>query len=109
MNQELKKYPMQICQDENLTNKFRELHCELVNKIISFCKENNIVIDEFYLNADDVSESIPYGEWKSCTDSAFSMIRFTDEYKDVKSMKKIVPDKEWKRIKNEQKSFLLSM
>ena len=73
-----KKYPMQICQDDNLTHKFRELHKELVNKIISFCKENNISIDEFHLNADGVDGSIPYGEWQSCTDSVISMIKFTD-------------------------------
>jgi hypothetical protein len=104
-----KKYPMQICQDDNLTRKFRELHEELVNKIISFCKENNISIDEFHLNADDVNGSIPYGEWQSCTDSAFSMIKFTDEYNDAVSLRKIVDDKEWKRIKLEQKDFLFSM
>jgi hypothetical protein len=104
-----KKYPMQICQDDNLTRKFRELHEELVNKIISFCKENNISIDEFHLNADDVNGSIPYGEWQSCTDSAFSMIKFTDEYNDAVSLRKIVDDKEWKRIKLEQNDFLFSM
>ena len=104
-----KKYPMQICQDDNLTRKFRELHEELVNKIISFCKENNISIDEFHLNADGVKGSIPYGEWQSCTDSAFSMIKFTDEYNDAVSFRKIVDDKEWKRIKLEQKDFLFSM
>ncbi len=104
-----KKYPMQICQDDNLTHKFRELHEELVNRIISFCKENNISIDEFHLNADNVNGSIPYGEWQSCTDSAFSMIKFTDEYKDAVSLRKIVDNKEWKRIKLEQKDFLFSM
>ena len=104
-----KKYPMQICQDDNLTRKFRELHKELVNKIISFCKENNITIDEFHLNADGVDGSIHYGEWQSCTDSGFSMIKFTDEYNDAVSCRKIVDDKEWKRIKLEQKDFLLSM
>ena len=36
-----KKFPLQICQDEEITNKFRNLHYEIVNKIISFCKENN--------------------------------------------------------------------
>lgn len=104
-----KKYPMQICQDDNLTRKFRELHKELVNKIISFCKENNISIDEFHLNADGVNESIPYGEWKSCIDSSFSMIKFTDEYNDVVSFRKKVDDKEWKKIKSEQENFLFSM
>ena len=104
-----KKYPMQICQDDNLTNKFRELHKEIVNKIISFCKENNISIDEFHLNADGVDGSIPYGEWQSCTDSGFSMIKFTDEYNDAVSCRKIVDDNEWKRIKSEQENFLFSM
>lgn len=104
-----KKYPMQICQDDNLTRKFRELHKELVNKIISFCKENNINIDEFHLNADGVDGSIPYGEWQACTDSRFSMIKFTDEYNDAVSLRKIVDDKEWKRIKLEQENFLFSI
>ena len=104
-----KKYPMQICQDDNITRKFRELHTELVNKIISFCKENNISIDEFHLNADGVNGSIPYREWQSCTDSGFSMIKFTDEYNDVVSLHKRVDNKEWKRIKLEQENFLFSI
>ena len=103
------KYPMQICQDEEITNKFRSLHLELVNKIISFCKENNIIVDEFHLNADSLEDSIKHGSWESCTDSAFSMIRFTDEYKDVVSMKKVVTDKEYKLIKLKQKDYLFSM
>ena len=47
-----KKFPLQICQDEDLTYKFRALHKELVNKFILFCKENNITIDEFHFNND---------------------------------------------------------
>ena len=104
-----KKFPLQICQDEEITNKFRSLHTELVNKVIAFCKENNIVVDEFHLNADGLQGSIPYGEWESCTDSAFSMIKFTDEYNDAVSLRKIVDDKEWKRIKLEQKNYLFSI
>ena len=104
-----KKFPMQICQDEELTMKFRALHLEIVNKIISFCKENNIDVDEFHLNADELHDSIKYGSWQSCTDSAFSMIKFTDEYKDVLSLKKKVDDKTWKRIKFEQEAYLFSM
>ena len=104
-----KKFPLQICQDEEITNKFRSLHTELVNKVIAFCKENNIVVDEFHLNADGLQGSIPYGEWESCTDSAFSMIKFTDEYNDVVSMKKHVNEDEWKRIKFEQENFLFSI
>ena len=104
-----KKFPLQICQDEEITNKFRSLHTELVNKVIAFCKENNIVVDEFHLNADGLQGSIPYGEWESCTDSAFSMIKFTDEYNDAVSLRKIVDDKEWKRIKLKQKNYLFSI
>ena len=103
------KYPMQICQDGEITEKFRALHLELVNKIISFCKENNIIVDEFHLNADDLEHSIEKGSWQSCTDSVFSMIRFTDDYKDVVSLKKVVTDKEFKSIKLKQKDYLFSM
>ena len=58
----MEKYYGQQCQDDELNKKFRALHHELVNKIISFCKENNILIDEIHLNADGVDGSIPYGE-----------------------------------------------
>ena len=104
-----KKFPLQICQDEEITKKFRDLHTELVNKVISFCKENNIIVDELHLDADCLEDSIKAGSWQSCTDSAFSIIRFTDEYKDAVTMKKIVDDKEWKRIKLEQENYLFSM
>ena len=103
-----RKYPMQICQDEEITKKFRDLHIEIVNKIISFCKENNIDIDEIHLNADGVSDSIEYGEWQACTDSSFSIIKFTDEYNDVVSLRKHVNEQEWKRIKLEQENYLFS-
>lgn len=104
-----KKFPMQVCQDEEITNKFRSLHIELVNKIISFCKENDIIVDEFHLNADCLENSIKAGSWQACTDSAFSLTKFTDEYKDVVLMKKIVSDKEFKLIKLKQKDYLFSM
>ena len=104
-----KKFPLQLCQDEEITKKFRDLHTELVNKIISFCKENNIIVDELHLNADCLEDSIKAGSWQSCTDSAFSIIRFTDEYKDVMSLKKKVDDKEYIRIKSEQENYLFSL
>ena len=76
-----RKYPGQQCQDEELTKKFRAFHEELVNKVISFCKDNNILIDEFHLNADSLEDSIKFGSWQACTDSCFSFEKFTDEYK----------------------------
>lgn len=105
----MEKYFGQQCQDDTLNQKFRELHKKLVNEIVAFCKENNIEIDEFHLNADWVAGSIPYGEWEPCTDSYFSFDRFTDEYWDVLSMEKDVTNEEWKQIKNNQKPFLMSM
>ena len=32
----------QTCKDKELTEKFSALHEELVNRVISFCKENNL-------------------------------------------------------------------
>lgn len=105
----MEKYFGQQCQDDTLNQKFRELHYKLVNEIISFCKENNIIIDEFHLNADDVEGSIPFGEWKSCTDSCLSFEKFTERYKNVISFKEKVSNKEWEKIKFEQEPFLVSM
>jgi len=104
-----RKFPMQQCQDEKLTKSFRKLHHDVVNMIIKWCKDNNVVIDEFHLNADGVECSIPYGEWESCTDSSLIFDKFTDEYKDAVSLRKRVDDKEWKRIKSEQEHYLFSI
>ena len=104
-----RKYFGQQCQDDEINKKFRELHKKIVNEIISFCKENNIVVDEIHLNADGVAGSIPYGEWEACTDSYFGLDKFTDEYWDVLSMKKHVTNEEWKQIKSKQEPFLSSM
>ena len=77
-----KKYFGQQCQDDEINKKFREFHKKLVNEIIAFCKENNIEIDEFHLNADGVAGSIPYGQWEACTDSCLSFDKFTDSWKE---------------------------
>ena len=71
------KYYGQQCQDDEINKKFRELHKKIVDEIISFCKENNIVVDEIHLNADGVAGSIPYREWKPCTDSCLEF--YSDE------------------------------
>ena len=104
-----REFPFQQCQDKEINMKFRELHKKIVDEIISFCKENNIVIDEIHLNADGVAGSIPYGEWQSCTDSYLGLDKFTEDYCDVVTMKKIVDDKEWKLIKAKQEPFIFSM
>lgn len=63
----------QTCTDDALKRKFFDLHVEIVDKIISFCKDNNVMIDEIHLNADGVRNSIPSGKWTSCTDSWFRL------------------------------------
>ena len=110
-----RKYPGQQCQDERLNYKFRRLHSFLVNQVINFCKSNNILIDEFHLNADCLEGSIKAGSWQACTDSCLKFDKFTQEYKDCVSMKdeasieKIKDNKEWLRIKHEQEPYLISM
>lgn len=104
-----REFPFQQCQNKEINMKFRELHKKIVDEIISFCKENNVVIDEIHLNADGVAGSIPYGSWQACTDSYFGLDKFTDEYKDVISMKKHVTNEEWKQIEAKQEPFLSSM
>jgi hypothetical protein len=67
------KYSYQQCQDDLLNQKFRVLHKQIVNAIIQFCKENDIMIDEIHLNADCLEDSIKAGSWQSCTDSCFRL------------------------------------
>ena len=103
------KYVGQQCQDDLLNQKFRVLHHQIVNAVIQFCKENDITTDEFHLSADGVDSSIPYGEWESCTDSCFTLEKFTDEYKEAMLMERAIDEQDWKRIKCEQKPFMVSI
>ena len=109
-----KKFPLQICQDEEITKKFRDLHTELVNKIISFCKENNIIVDELHLNADCLEDSIKAGSWQPCTDSCLSFEKFTEDYKKAfwymdRDFLKGKDKKDLDNISLSQKPFLFSM
>jgi hypothetical protein len=70
-----KEFYGQVCQDPYTTKMFRELHTELVNRVIEWCNENNVQIDEFHLHADGIRESIPYASWQPCTDSGLEMYR----------------------------------
>lgn len=69
------EYFGQICQDDEVNKKFRELHHRLVNDIISFCVENNIEVEEVILRADGLKGSIPYEEWQPCTDSCLEIYK----------------------------------
>ncbi len=102
-----KIYPLQKSQDKDLKKKFDNLHVEIINKVIDFCKENNIQIDEFNIYADGVRDSISFGEWTSVTDSCFRMDESlsNENGKDVYKMS----DKEYKLAKINHKPFLLSV
>lgn len=67
------KYPFQQCQDYDINKAFRELHEKLVNEVISFCGLYGLDVDEFCLQADNISESTKYGSWQPCTDSLFRL------------------------------------
>ena len=69
-----RKYTTHECQDEDINRKFRDLHLKVVNEIISFCKKNNFTVDELFLHADGLAESIKNGEWHPYTDSQFELL-----------------------------------
>ena len=104
-----RKYPHQQCQDEKLNIAFRHLHEHLVNETIQFCRAYGITIDEFHLNADCLEESIKHGSWQPCTDSCLSFDKYSQEYKDIISMKKVVSNDEYNKIFANKEPFMISM
>lgn len=59
-----------------LEKKWYELHIEIVNKLIAFCKENNLNdITDIELGIDGVNFSINCGEWTAATDSYLTAIQ----------------------------------
>jgi hypothetical protein len=51
------------------------LHKEIVDKVIKFCKKNELYdVDEFSITADGLKLSIDSGFWTSYTDSSFSLV-----------------------------------
>ena len=107
--EDTRKYPGQQCQDENLNTAFRILHERLVNEVIEFCKDWHVLIDEFHLNADCLEESIRSGSWQPCTDSSLRFEKYSQEYKDIISMKKVVSKDEFNKILINEEPFLFSM
>lgn len=99
----------QQCQNKSINDDFRKLHNDIINTIIQFCVKHNITIDEIHLNADNVDDSIEYGEWCPATDSCLSFDKFTEDYKDVMSGKKTVTKEEWQKIKSAQEPFLCNL
>ena len=102
------KKTWQKCQNEEIDKKFRKLHNKLVNKIITFCKNNDIEIDEFSLSADGVRESIKYGEWCPSTDSC---LRFDESiYAEIGKTNTLdVTNEEYENAKSNHRPFLINL
>jgi len=109
MTQEDKKFYGQQCQDEKITMEFRELHKEIVNRIIKFCNDYNITIDEVSMKIYDIDESIPYHSWQASTDSSLTFMKFSDDWKALMRCEKAVTKEEFEKIKIEQEPYLFSM
>lgn len=107
--EDTRKYPFQQCQDDKVNTAFRNLHKHLINEVIEFCNAYGITIDEFHMNANDLRGSIECGEWEACTDSSLVFNKDTDEWKDIKDMKKTISSEEYKKVKLEQEPFMYSM
>ena len=103
------EYKGQQCQDEKINKSFRELHKRLVDIVIEWCKAYNITIDEFRLYADELEDSIKIGSWQSCTDSCLRFDKYSQEYKDIISMNKIISNEEFNKIVNDKIPYLISM
>lgn len=65
----------QICKDVKTSEDWKELHRELVDRIIKFCVDHGIKDPgECVLNIDhDLCESVKYGKWVCTTDSYFGL------------------------------------
>lgn len=59
---------------------WQKLHCEIIDMICNFCKENNIDASEVKLFADGLEESIEQGKWIPATDSSFVLMKMDEEY-----------------------------
>lgn len=106
--EDTRKYPGQQCQDEKINNAFRNLHKNIVDEIIGFCNAYGISIDEFHMSADCLEDSIKAGSWQACTDSSLQFEKYSQEYKDVISMKKVVSKDEFNKILINEEPFLFS-
>lgn len=109
LTEDNRKYYGQQCQDDSINIAFRNLHKNIVNEIIGFCNAYGISIDEFHMSADCLEDSIKAGSWQACTDSSLRFDKFSQEYKDIISMKKIVSKDEFNKIIANEEPFLFSM
>ena len=88
MEETKEKYSYQICQDEKTIQEFSNLHHDIVNMVIKFCKDHELEVDEFYISADGLYGSLPFGSWQCFSDSSFSLYNF--DFKKKKEERKPV-------------------
>lgn len=101
------KYFYQHCKDEKVIEAFRELHINLVNKVIIFCKEHNIDIDELSLNANGLKTSIKEGYWTPATDSCFIIEK--NVYSELRKNPLDVTNEEYEEAKFKHLPYLYSI
>ncbi len=82
--------------DPELHDAFSDLHEQIVNLVVNFCKEHNLTdVDEFYVSANGIKGSVPYGVWCSCTDSDMSIIKLVENAEEAsKEYWPELPDRE---------------
>ena len=78
-----------MIENNELQEKWSELHNEIVQKVIDFCKEHNITeATDFVISADGLNESIEYGYWTPGTDSSMALekLEFVDGKRTYKKL-----------------------
>ena len=61
---------------------FHELHVEVMDTIIKWCKKHNINADFVDLHGDGLENSIEFDEWTPATDSSLCLFKETDKGKE---------------------------
>lgn len=68
-----KKEYISMTEKTELDKKWQDLHKEIVDKIVRFCKENGVnEVTDVNLHIDCMDASISYGQWTAATDSSFT-------------------------------------
>lgn len=109
-----RKYFGQQCQDDKINTAFRNLHKNLIDEIIGFCRAYNISIDEVHLSADGLENSIKHGSWQPCTDSGLTFMKYSEDYKKAfwlmdEEFLKGKTKKDLNILKSSQEPFLFSI
>ncbi len=89
--------------DPELHKAFSQLHEDIVNLVIKFCKDHNLTdVDEFYVGADGIKGSIPYSIWCPCTDSDMSIIKLVKNTEEVSK-------ENWSEFPDRENPFLFEI